>query len=91
MKYCTTWLSRVVGLMFQKPKPLLMVFNREKIIPIHTWFMQGSIDVYYLDANKNIVERTSLAPWKVYTPKKPARYILEVPSGMPLKVVKKLL
>ena len=37
----------------------------------------SEIDVYFLDRNKIIFEKTSLKPWKFYKPEKKAKYILE--------------
>ena len=44
---------------------------------MHTHFMRFDIDVYFLDENKVVFEKTSLKPWKFYRPKKPAKFILE--------------
>ncbi|MDP6294173.1 MAG: DUF192 domain-containing protein, partial [Candidatus Woesearchaeota archaeon] len=80
-KICKNFITCSLGLMFQKPKPLLMVFKQDKLVPIHTWFMRGVIDVYYLDENKNVLEKATLQPWKYYKPKTKARFILELPAG----------
>jgi uncharacterized membrane protein (UPF0127 family) len=39
--------------------------------------MRTEIDVYFLDENKIVFEKTSLKPWKFHRPKKQAKYILE--------------
>ncbi|MAF35297.1 hypothetical protein CMO91_05625 [Candidatus Woesearchaeota archaeon] len=83
-KICKNLITCSLGLMFQKPKPLLMAFKKDKHVPIHTWFMRGTIDVYWLDENKKIVERATLPPWKYYKPKVKARYVLELPEGAAL-------
>ena len=44
---------------------------------IHTLFMRFEIDIYFLDENRTIFEKTSLKPWKFYKPKKQAKFILE--------------
>lgn len=49
--------------------------------PIHSLFMFKTIDVYFLDKNKEIFEKTTLKPWKVYIPSKKATYIIEFKKG----------
>ena len=39
--------------------------------------MKFEIDVYFIDENKIIFDKVTLAPWKIYKPKKRAKYILE--------------
>ena len=39
--------------------------------------MRFEIDIYFLDENRTIFEKTSLKPWKFYKPKKQAKFILE--------------
>ena len=40
------------------------------------------IDVYFLDENLLIFEKTTLKPWKFYKPKKQAKYILETKKDL---------
>jgi hypothetical protein len=54
-----------------------LVFTNLKDSSIHTHFMRTEIDVYFLDENKIVFEKTSLKPWKFHRPKKQAKYILE--------------
>ena len=39
--------------------------------------MRFDIDVYFLDKNNKVIEKTTLKPWKFYRPSKNAEYILE--------------
>ena len=39
--------------------------------------MRFDIDVYFLDKNNKVIEKTTLKPWKFYRPSKKAEYILE--------------
>ena len=45
-------------------------------------FMLFEIDVYFLDENKTVFEKTTLKPWRFYKPKKQAKYILETKKGL---------
>lgn len=81
------------GLMFRKSLPkgsgLLMDFKSERKVGIWMLFMRFPIDLIYINSEKKVVDikgnvkPVSLNPltWRVYYPKKPARYVLEVPAG----------
>ncbi|MBI4144288.1 DUF192 domain-containing protein [Candidatus Woesearchaeota archaeon] len=81
MRVCKTFLSKTLGLMFQKPKPLLMVFEKPKIVALHSFFVFGTIDVYFLNEKKEVMEKTRMKPFSLYTPKNKAKYILELPKA----------
>ncbi|MCP3682810.1 MAG: DUF192 domain-containing protein [bacterium] len=78
---CKSSFSRAKGLMFSKQKNLLFVFNKEKIIPLHMFFVFYSIDVIFLDEKKRIVELATLKPFTFFTPSKKAMFILELKAG----------
>ena len=59
-----------------------ILFTNLKDSSIHTMFMLFEIDVYFLDENKTVFEKTSLKPWRFYKPKKQAKYILETKKGL---------
>ena len=63
--------------MGKKEIDFALVFTNLKDSSIHTHFMRTEIDVYFLDENKIVFEKTSLKPWKFHRPKKQAKYILE--------------
>lgn len=80
-KYCNSFLSKLRGLMFSKPKNLIFVLNRESKInsTIHTFFVFFPIDVIWLDKNKKIVDhRKNVKPFSIAIPKKKAKYIIEL-------------
>jgi hypothetical protein len=75
--YADTFFKRFIGLMGKKDFKDCLIFTNLKDSSIHTMFMRFEIDVYFMDENKIIFEKTSLNPWKFYKPKKQAKYILE--------------
>lgn len=77
IKYADTYFKRFKGLMGKKDINFALLFCNLKDSSIHTHFMRFDIDVYFLDKNKIIFEKTTLKPWKFYKPKKQAHYILE--------------
>lgn len=81
-KLCTTTWQKARGLMFSKQKNLIFFFDKEEHVPLHMLFVFFPIDVLYLDENKRIVElKEDFRPFGFYSPKKSARYILELKKG----------
>lgn len=72
-----TFLKRFKGLMGKKDFDDCLVFTDLVGSTIHTFFMKFEIDVYFIDENKIIFDKVTLAPWKIYKPKKRVKYILE--------------
>jgi len=79
-KVCTSVVSKSIGLMFSKEqKTLIFIFNKEKIIPLHMFFVFYPIDILFLDKNKNVVEiKENFRPFTYYTPKNKAKYVIEL-------------
>ena len=75
--YADSFFKRFKGLMLKKNFNSALIFTNLKDSSIHTNFMRFEIDVYFLDENKVIYEKTTLKPWKFYKPKKQAKYIIE--------------
>ncbi len=82
-----TFFKRLVGLMFKKDikNPILFEIpqgiKNGKIAKyrssIHTCFMFKEIAIVFVDSENNVFEIAYLKPWRFFTPKKVARYILE--------------
>ncbi len=79
---CSSSFSKALGLMFsRKSKTLLFIFEKEKIVSLHMFFVLFPIDVIYLDRNKKVVQmRKNFKPFRILIAKKPARYIMELPD-----------
>ena len=75
--YADTFFKRFKGLMLKKDFDHALVFTNLTDSSIHTMFMRFEIDVYFIDENKTVFDKTSLKPWKFYKPKKQAKYIME--------------
>ena len=82
-KLCKNSFQKSLGLMFSlKPKPLIFIFKKEKIIPLHMLFVFYPIDILFLDKNKTVVEKKeNLKPFSFYTPKKKAMFVIELPRN----------
>ncbi len=83
----SSW-QRLKGLMFEdKTKfdyALVFEFPRESRIEssLHMIFVFFPIDVIFLSKEKKVVDKTSMQPFNTnYTPKKPAKYVIEMPFG----------
>ena len=80
-KACKNIFSKSLGLMFSKPKSLIFVFKKEKIIPLHMFFVFYPIDVLFLNKNNVVVEiKENFTPFAFHTPKYKAKYVIELPK-----------
>ena len=75
-------ISKAIGLMFSmNPKNLIFIFKKEKIVPLHMFFVIFPIDVLFLDKNKKVVDlKENFRPFTFYTPKAKAKYVIELPK-----------
>jgi len=82
-RVCNSILSRAVGLMFSlKPRSLIFIFEKEKTIPLHMFFVFFPIDIVFLNKNKIVVELKEIfKPFTIYAPKEKAMYIIELPKN----------
>jgi len=82
-RVCKGILSKSIGLMFLlRPKTLIFIFKKEKIIPLHMLFVFFPIDVLFLDKNKIVIEKKEkFLPFTFFTPKKKVMYVVELPHG----------
>lgn len=81
INYTTIW-QKAKGLMFSRQKDLLFSEKKERIIPIHMWFVFYPIDVLYINAEKKVVEiKENLLPFTFYFPKNKAQYVIELKKG----------
>lgn len=80
-KICKSLFSKCLGLMFSKPKPVLLVNSKESRTGIHMFFVFFPLDIIWLDSNYKIIDfRKNVKPFSgFYYPKKPAKYVLEMP------------
>jgi len=80
--FCKNIFSKSLGLMFSKKKTLIFVNKKEEFMPLHMCFVFYPIDVLFLDKDKNVVEiKRNFKPFSFYSPKKRAKYIIELPYG----------
>lgn len=82
--HCSTFLSRLRGLMFRKSlgqhEGILMVQPRSDRVDasIHMFFMNFDIAVVWADPNLRVVDVQLARRWRpAYAPAKAAKYILE--------------
>ncbi|MBW3003672.1 DUF192 domain-containing protein [Candidatus Woesearchaeota archaeon] len=88
-KICRSQFSKFLGLMFSRKKDLALVFvfGKDSIVPLHMLFVFYSIDVLFLNKDKEIIEiKSNFKPFSFYTPKKPARFVIELPAGQEYKL-----
>lgn len=81
-----SFFSRFRGLMLKGSLKRGMVLKLPKgrsrrASGIHMFFMRIPLDIIFLDEEKKVVDQVNLKPWQTYTPKKPARYVVELEEG----------
>jgi uncharacterized membrane protein (UPF0127 family) len=82
VKTAQTFFQRLKGLMFSKELPFGSALHILPCRSIHTFFMNYSIDVIYMDAQQRIVGlEERLDPGKVGTMFSQVRSVLELPAG----------
>ena len=77
--------ARMRGLMFRdKIIPILFVFGSDGTYPIHSNFVKAPFDAVYISADGHVVEIFRKIPpaTQLVSPKKPARYLLELPTDV---------
>ena len=81
-KACKNIISQTIGLMFSEAKPLVFILKKEKIIPLHMFFVFYPIDVLFLNKKNIVVEiKENFRPFTFYTPKNRSMYIIELPKN----------
>lgn len=82
-RWCASHLCRLRGLMFRRSLEegtgLLLVDSRESRVgaAIHMWAVFFPLGVVWLDAGLRVVDQTLALPWRMYTPRAAAQFILE--------------
>ena len=81
-----TFFSRLRGTMFKKKleRGLILTLPNTRSrhgSAIHMFFVRFPLDIIFADEDKNVVDTVSIDPWKTYTPKKPAMYVIEMEKG----------
>ncbi|MGZ7096453.1 MAG: DUF192 domain-containing protein [Methanobacterium sp.] len=81
-----TFFSRLRGTMFKSKleRGLILKLPNTRSrggSAIHMFFVRFPLDIIFTDGDKKVVDTVSIDPWKMYTPKKPARYVIEMEKG----------
>ena len=81
-----TFFSRLRGTMFKNKleRGLILKLPNTRSrsgSAIHMFFVRFPLDIIFADSNKKVVDIVSIDPWKTYTPKKPAMYVIEMEKG----------
>lgn len=90
VKFADNFISRFKGLMFKNKLESGLVLKipagrGKRGSAIHMFFMRIPLDVIFLNENREVVDMASLEPWNMYTPLKPARYVIELEEGSIIK------
>jgi len=77
---CRNIFSQGLGLMFRfKKQNLIMVFNHERKISLHNFFVFFPLEVLVLDTNKKVVEmKKNFRPFTFWNSSKQGKYLIEL-------------
>ncbi|GAA5819529.1 MAG: DUF192 domain-containing protein [Methanobrevibacter sp. CfCl-M3] len=83
VEIANSYFKRLKGLMFKKNinNGLILKVPKSrysKRSSIHTFFMRISLDVLFINEENKVYEMVTLKPWKIYSPRKPAKYVVEL-------------
>jgi uncharacterized membrane protein (UPF0127 family) len=86
IEVANSFMSRFLGLMFKSHvgNGLILKLPNSRSrhgSAIHMFFMRFPLDIVFADSEKKVVDMVSIGPWKTYTPKAPARYVIELEKG----------
>lgn len=80
VKFCDTPLKKFLGLMFRKKSPpLLFVFNKNKILSIHSFFCRP-FKAIWLNEKMQIIKIVDVKTWKPNISGK-GKFLLEIPAS----------
>ena len=86
VKLADSFFKRFRGLMLIRNINYALVFvlpaETKANASIHMFFMLDDIDVIWLDSSRRVVDFKTAKKWRLYTPKKAAKYIIEGPVGI---------
>ena len=86
VKLADSFFKRFRGLMLIRNVSYALVFvlpaETKANASIHMFFMLSDIDVIWLDSARRVVDFKTAKKWRLYTPKKAAKYIIEGPVGL---------
>jgi uncharacterized protein len=78
-KQCKNIFSQAIGLMFHRKSNLTMIFNKERTISLHNFFVFYPIDVLVLDENKKVIEiKKNFKPFTFWNSSKQGKYLIEL-------------
>ncbi len=89
-KICTTPWSQARGLMFSRKKTLLFVFQKERYVCIHNWFVLFPITLIFLNKQKQVVEIKYLRPFSFTRAQNKAKYLIETPYPINITLNQKI-
>ena len=78
-KYCKSFFSQALGLMFSSRKNLIMEFPQEISISLHNFFVFYPLEILILDKNKKVIEiKKKFLPFTFYNPKTKGKFVIEL-------------
>ena len=78
-KYCKSFFSQALGLMFSSRNKLNIEFSEERKINLHKFFVFYPLEVLILDKNQKVIEiKKKFLPFTFYNPKTKGKFVIEL-------------
>jgi uncharacterized membrane protein (UPF0127 family) len=80
---CRGFWKNFRGLMFSRRKNILLVLPREgrNRAAIHSFFVFFPFQAIFINSRNEVVDATRMKPFRVFRPRKPAKFVLELSKG----------
>lgn len=80
VEYCRGFWNNFRGLMFSRRKNVLLSFPSEgrNRAAIHSFFVFFPFQAVFVNSRNEVVDLKIMKPFRVFRPRKPASYVLEV-------------
>lgn len=76
---CRDFFSQSWGLMFRRRKNLVMIFDKERKVCLHNFFVFFPTDIFVLDKNKKIIEiKRDFRPFSFWNSSRKGKYVIEL-------------
>ena len=82
---CKNLFSRATGLMFRHNKGAVFILRKEQRVYLHNFFVFEELKAVLLDKNNKAVEIINMKPFKLYSSRKKAKILIELPKKINVK------
>ena len=72
----------IIGLMFQRPHPVIFSFRLPQRVSLHNLFVFGTTDVLFVNKKEVVEIKRNFYPFTFYSAKEECTHVVELPAGL---------